>query len=98
MTSRSGIERGRSTDELGNLIRWTLYDSVGQVQPPACVWMNIRRRLRRRAVSRTKQYVRRGDLYWPAGAFGVRERSFPLPLACIIEQQMPVLRGIGWAT
>jgi len=98
MISRRGIERERSTDELGNLIRWTLYDSVGQVQPPACVWMNIRRKLRRRAVSRTKQYVRRGDLYWPAEAFDVRGRSFPLPLACIIEQQMPVLRGIGWAT
>jgi len=98
MTSHKGIEGRRSADELGELIRWALFDSVGQAQPPAYVWLNIRQRLRRRATGRTRPYVRRKILLWPAGPFSVQERNFPLSLTYIIEQQMPMLCGIGWAT
>jgi len=98
MTLRRGITERHSADELGNLIRWTLRDSVGRVQPPAYVWVNIRQKLRRRAVSRTRWRARSGGFYWPAGTFDVWEGRVPLSLICIIEQQMPMLRGIGWAT
>ena len=50
------IERGRS-DELDKVLKWTLHSSLGQAQPPAYVWGNIERRIRRRAVGEYGWYA-----------------------------------------
>jgi len=49
MTLRRGVFEGRSADELDGLIRWALYDSVGQVHPPAHVWERIKQKVQRLA-------------------------------------------------
>jgi hypothetical protein len=98
MTSHRSTAAGHTTDRLSKLIQRALSDNVGQAQPPAYVWMNIRQKLGRRVESKARVSVHREGLYWPAGAFGIQEGSFPLSLACIVELQMPVMRRIGWAT
>ena len=105
MTSHRDV-RGYSTDQLGNLIRWALHASVGCAQPPAHVWTKIKQRLRSQVGSRPRQYVcryehvrrRREHFYWSAGVLGVYPGGFSLSLACIVELQMPALRGVGWVT
>jgi hypothetical protein len=57
MTSHKGtIERGRS-DELDKVLRWTLHSNLGQAQPPAHVWGDIERKVRRRAVRESGWYA-----------------------------------------
>ena len=58
MTSHKGAFEGHSVDELGRLLRWALYDSVGRVHPPAHVWERIERKVRRlAAVERARHQV-----------------------------------------
>jgi len=48
MTSRKDMKE-RSTDKLGNLIRWALRERVAGASPPPWVWDRIRVRAERRA-------------------------------------------------
>jgi hypothetical protein len=61
------------------------------------VWAEIWRNMRRRVTGRTRQYVGRDRLYWPIEVFDCWEGCIPLSLVYIIEQPMPILRGVGWA-
>ena len=46
-------------DDLGQLIRWSLQDSVAKAEPPAEVWLKIRDRVSQRSVPATSQRLRR---------------------------------------
>ncbi len=61
------------------------------------VWEEVKRNVRRRMACRAEWYAGRGGLYQPM-TFSVWESRIPLSLVCVIEQSMPVLLGVGWAT
>jgi hypothetical protein len=99
MTSRrDDRDDGHFADELDDLIQGALCESVGLVQPPACVWGEIRRKVQCRNRKGTGWYAGGDSFYRPTGAFSVWEGHVSLSLAYIIEQQMPILRVVGWAT
>ena len=99
MTSRrDDRDDGHFADELDDLIQGALCESVGLVQPPACVWGEIRRKVQCRNRKGTGWYARGDSFYRPIGAFSVWESHVSLSLAYIIEQQTPILRVVGWAT
>jgi len=102
MTShRDMLPEEQSTDKLGSLIRCVLCesvcesDSIAQVQPPAYVWEEIKRRAKPRTTGRARRHARREVFYQSTDLFSVWEGYISFSLACIIEQQMPMLRGVG---
>ena len=46
-------------DDLGQLIRWSLQDSVAKAEPPAEVWLEIRERVSHMSVPAAQQRPRR---------------------------------------
>jgi hypothetical protein len=82
--------------ELGDLIRSTLCDSVGQAQPPAYVWKRIERKVQRHRAVQAGRYTDQDGFCQPM-TFSVWESRVPLSLIYVIEQTMP-MRGFGWAT
>ena len=102
MTLRRRVFEGRSTDELDNVIQVALCESVGRIQPPAYVWREIRQKVQCRKQRRKRvvaeRYARDDGFYQPIAIFSVWGGRVPLSLACIIEQQVPMLLGVGWAT
>jgi len=63
----------------------------------ARMWEEFKRNVRRHMGGLTGQYAGYETFYQPV-IFGVWEGSLPLSLVYIIEQPMPMLRGVGWAT
>ena len=101
MTShRDTLREEHSIDELDSLIRCALRESsrFAQAQPPAYVWTEIKRRAKQYMAGRARRPARLDVFYQPTNLSSVWESSISFSLACIIEQQMPMLRGIGWAT
>lgn len=62
------------------------------------VWAALRRNVRRRIAGRPRLYVGGRSVYRPMELFSCWEGRIPLSLVYIIEQPMPILRGVGWAT
>ncbi|GEM_PF-5902237 len=61
------------------------------------VWRGIGRSVRRLIDSGTIQRVHHGALYQPVILFSGWESYIPFSLACVVEQEMSILR-FGWAT
>jgi hypothetical protein len=104
LPEKHAAQSQRSADKLDDLIRLALCDRVGQAQPPAYVWREVADRCDRtwrakhRTTGKARRYARPDRLSQPTHVFSLWEGHVPLSLAWIIEQQMPLLRGIGWAT
>jgi len=97
MTLPKDVFEGHSTDELGRLLRWALYDSVRRSQPSARVWREIKQKIQRRTVSSGgRRYVLGGGFYRPTVIFGAWQCCGSPSLVYIVEQQMSSLR-LGWA-
>jgi hypothetical protein len=74
MTSRKNVSQGRSTDELGDLLRWALCDSLGRAQPPASVWESLEQKVRRRMAGGARRYVLVGVSVWEEVKRNVQRR------------------------
>jgi hypothetical protein len=97
MTLPKDVFEGHSTDELGRLLRWALYDSVGRSLPPSRVWREIKQKIQRRTASRGgRRYALGGGFYRPTVIFGAWQGCGSPSLVYIVEQQMSSL-CLGWA-
>jgi hypothetical protein len=74
MTSRKNVSEGRSTDELDDLLRWALCDSLGRAQPPAYVWESLEQKVRRRMAGGARRYVLVGVSVWEEVKRNVQRR------------------------
>jgi hypothetical protein len=103
MTSRRHALEGSCTDDFGDLLRWTLRDTRGEAQPPAYVWANIEREVRRRMAGGTGRGIQYGifgtSIEFSGHVMSRQSILFsgwasyaPVTLVCIVEPQMSILK------